>query len=214
MSIPLAPGVSVDPPSSTSTAVIQARVNVSLIYPKHPIAIDDPLLISDFPNSSEASVWLHTLQTLHDLLQHGFFHPSDPMNTVQGEPIPSRHTWLHASSQILVSLHESLRASHTQEPPTQYFLELSEDEQAALNLLQSCLSSFSEYFSNSNNFIPGACYQCQRCLEQCQAARATSDEDWAIRLRECSMNAHTAKLTLLNEAIWDFSKEISNWVDI
>ena len=213
MSIPLAPGVSVDPPSSTSTAVIQARVNASLIYPKHPIVIDDPLLLSDFPNSSEASVWLHTIQTLHDLLQNGFFHPSDPMTTVQGEPIPSWHTWLRAASQILVSLHESLRASHTQAPLTQYFLELSEDEQATLNLLQICLSSFSEYFSNSDNFIPGVRYQCQRCLEQCQTARATSDKDWATRLRECGMNAHTAKLTIFNDAIQEFSKEISNWVD-
>jgi len=214
MSFSLAPEVYIDPPSSTSTAVIQARVNPSLIYPKHPIAIDDPLSLSDFPNSSEANVWLHSLQTLRDLLQHGFFRPGDPTTTAEGEPIPSRHAWLRASSQILMSLHESLRASHTQAPLTRYFLELSEDEQIAFNLFQTCLSSFSELFSNSDNFIPGERYLCQRCLEQCHIARAISDEDWDARLRECGMNAHTAKLTIFNEAIRDFSKEISDWLDV
>lgn len=80
---------------------IAASVSTTYNPPEHPISIENPLRLEEFPESFQGTVIYTAIARISEFLSHGFNNPSNPA-------APSRDLWLRTVSEILVYIHNSL----------------------------------------------------------------------------------------------------------
>jgi len=186
------------------------------LTPSHPIAIADPILLSDFPDTPQGVVAYTALQRISEILSHGFLHPS---NDQVSEATPSRELWLSTTSQILVHLHNSIRRTHGVTPLLNVFRDLSSTESDSFSLLARTISSLASFFDNRfENLVTDpddpdveTWEVCLRCLEECQYP--VTHAAWQSVLMSCTQNIHAAHRTIINDKLRSLTLETDQWID-
>ena len=187
--VPLPPGLLV----STIEGSIQTT---------HPINLSTPLVVEDFP-PSEAGFVLHTaFIRISEFFSHGF--------TVTGENTPDRDTWLTATAQILIDIHNSIRRTNLQPPPSNSFSDLNQAEVHHVCLIKSTLSTLNTFFT-SHLSNPDSAITCLRCLEECNMP--VTHENWQSILMSCDQNLRAAHSTIVNDAIRHMTNQLTEWAD-
>ena len=170
---------------------IAASVSTTYNPPEHPISIDNPLRLEEFPESFHGTVIYTAIARISEFLSHGFNNASNPA-------APSRDLWLRTVSEILVYIHNSLRRTHITDALPAALNNLSHEETEALSLISSTLSSLSSFTTNYKA-NPEQWDICLRCLEECNV----SVDKAPIRsaLMSADQNIRAAHSTIINEAI-------------
>jgi len=204
-----------EPPVPVPFGQLTVAVAESLT-PSHHIAISNPILLSDFPDTPQGAVAYMALQRVSEILSHGFLSPS---NSSPAETTPSRELWLSTVSQILVHTHNSIRRTHGSDPLPNSFSGMSPEEKDSFQLLAHTISSLNSFFSNRfDNLITDpdepdteAWEICLRCLEECQYP--IDKAGYESVLMSCTQNIHAAHRTIINDKLRTLSHEMDEWVD-
>ena len=202
-----------EPPVPIPFSQLTVAVAESITTP-HPIAIMNPVLLSDFPDTPQGVVAYTALQRVNEFLTHGFYTPNNLS-------APHRELWLHTVSQILVHIHNSVRRTHVANPLPNAFSNMSSDETEAFSLLVKTLSSLSTFFNNCfENLVKpmddtdpsvDSWEICLRCLEECQYP--ITKAHYESVLMACSQNIHAAHRTIINDKLRSLTVEMDEWVD-
>ena len=202
-----------EPPVPIPFGQLTVAVAESIQTP-HPIAIPNPVLLSDFPDTPQGAVAYTALQRVQEILSHGFYTPSNLS-------APHRELWLSTVSQILVHIHNSIRRTHVADPLPNAFANLSPEETDSFKLLATTVSSLSSFFDNRfDNLIKSmdpddatvdSWEICLRCLEECQYP--INKAGYESVLMSCQQNIHAAHRTIINQKLRDLTNEMDAWVD-
>ena len=202
-----------EPPVPIPFGQLTVAVAESITTP-HPIAITNPVLLSDFPDTPQGAVAYMALQRVSEFLTHGFYTPNNLS-------APHRELWLHTVSQIMVHIHNSIRRTHVADPLPNAFLDMSSDETEAFSLLVRTLSSLSTFFDNRfENIVKpmddsdpsvDSWEICLRCLEECQYP--ITKAQYESVLMSCSQNIHAAHRTIINDKLRSLTVKMDEWVD-
>jgi len=203
-----------EPPVPIPFGQLTVAVAESLT-PSHPIAIANPILLSDFPDTPQGAVAYTALQRVSEILSHGFLSPSNPSST---DSTPHRKLWLSTVSQIFVHIHNSIRHTHGTEPLPNIFVDMSPDETDSFKLLANAISSLSSFFSNRfENLVTDpekpdteAWEICLRCLKECQYP--VTEAGYESVLMSCTQNVHAAHRTIINDKLHSLTLEMDDWV--
>ena len=170
----------------------------------HPISITNPLQLQDFPETSQGAVTFQALTRVKELLSHSFHDPNDIT--------PSRALWLGITSQLSVTIHNSIRRTHNPDSLPHHFTTLSPYEDSDFQTLASTISSLSSFFTNRQNddSAPGSHEICLRCLEECKVP--ITETEWESVLLSCGQNIKAAHRTVINSKLHQLSEEMETWV--
>jgi len=118
------------PPSPPVALNAQGLLDVSVVTsvtPAHPISVQHPLEVFDFPEGDEGQVSFTALQRILAFLSHGFLDPdTNPMSST------SRDLWLRVTQELLAGIHNSMRRTNGDFPLPKPFSDLSPASHAFL----------------------------------------------------------------------------------
>ena len=170
--------------------------------PRHAITLDRPLSHFDFEDSNEGKCHFAALQRLQALLTQGFRSIPNP-----NAPI-SRGSWLVIATELMVTLHKSIRASHGNDPSPRVFKELDPEEASLLQLLGKTCESFHIFFDpyqkNHEEWST-----CLRCLEQCH--RPIDKAKYESVAMSCGQSIAAIHATIVNDVARTLQQEAAKW---
>jgi len=218
LSIPTSPPQPTGPPLSSMDSYIPTIPTDSVPIPfgdlvysaikntvnPHPISITNPLQLQDFPETSQGAVTFQALTRVEELLSHSFHDPNDIT--------PSCALWLGITSQLSITIHNSIRRTHDPDSLPHHFATLSPYEDSDFQTLASTISSLSSFFTNRQNddSAPGSHEICLRCLEECKVP--ITETEWESVLLSCGQNIKAAHRTVINSKLRQLSEEMETWV--
>jgi len=176
------------------------------ITPEHPIIIDNPIALTDFPNTPQGAVAFTALQHVQELLSHGFM-------TDTNISAPYRELWLAFVSQLSVYIHNSICHTHADTPLPNAFANLTPDEYAHFSLLTKTFSSLKAFFDDRTDNGNDKSLErevCIRCLEECQFP--VDKACYQSVLMTCAQNIKAAHRTIINDRIQSLTTEMDEWV--
>jgi len=192
-----------EPPVPIPFGELPVSITESLSTP-HTISISNPLQLSDLPDTAQGAVTYQAFVHIQEYLSHGF--------CIDTPDMPRRDAWLALVSQLLCSVHNSIRQTHGDNPFPNAFSNLSDVETPDLKLLTTTLSSLDTFFNNhSEDESDPASYKiCLRCLEGCK--QPLDKAGYKSVLMSCSQNIHATHHTIINEQLQNLTTEMTDWV--
>ena len=170
----------------------------------HPITVSNPVQIHKFPEIPQGAITFQALTCLEEWFSHGFTNNSDTS--------PPCSLWLGVISQILITIHNSIRRSHNTESHPHLFTSFSSLEDSDFQTLASSLSSLSTFITNraEDPKAPGSFEICLHCLKECHIP-ITENELGSILL-SCGQNIKAAHHTIINDKLCQLSDKMDTWV--
>ena len=173
----------------------------------HPITISNPIPIHDFPESHQGAIHFQALARMEEWLSHGF--------NDHNEETPPRSLWLGVATQLVVTIHNSIRRTHNPTSFPNIFepSSLSPAENDNLQLFASTISSLSSFFTNhlDDPSDPATYEICLRCLEECRVP--VTEEHLGSILLSCGQNIKAAHHTVINDKLRQLTEEMEEWVN-
>jgi hypothetical protein len=171
-----------------------------------PFHITNPLKGPDFANREDNDFLIY-LNAMTDTLADGINNdPNIDVNT------SLTHTqFLRGAAQLTATIMEGIRTSFLFKDTPNFLWSLGPDELASLKVLAEATASLNKYFTDPTAQNPNRWQQCLRCL---QVAHVSITEDnWWAHFATANQHAATARASILNATIRNFSREALLHVD-
>ena len=177
-------------------------VSTTSSAPIHAITLDRPLSHFDFEDSNEGKCNHAALQRLQSLLRLGLCSPPNP-----NSPLP-RASWLVIATELVVTLHQSIRTSHGNDPSPRIFTNLDSEETNLLRLLgRTCEALFDFFGAWKTNHEDWS--TCLRCLEQCH--RPINEAKYESVAMTCGQSIAAIHSTIVNDTVRTLHNDAAKW---
>jgi hypothetical protein len=172
--------------------------------PAHPVSLPHPLDFLDFDESNNGHCNLAALNRLKTLLQAGFNNLANP-----DTPLPHSQ-WLPLVTDLVVTCHNSLKATHGQSITMSQFGTLDPDEHSFVDVLEQALKALYDYFMDyqTNDHV---WKHCLRYLEACHIPIDKAHYE-SVAL-SCGQDIRAAHHTIVNDRLRLLHKEADDWLE-
>ena len=170
--------------------------------PPHDISLDRHIQNTDFDDSDEGMHNFTAVKRIRSLLQRGFRTPDNPDSDVP------RGTWLVIAAELMVAIHQSIRASHGANPSLHAFSDLDQEELALFNLITKVSDTFYQFFEDYQDNTE-LWETCLRCLEQC--CLPIDQASYNSVAMTCGQSINAIHATVVNEKTREIHKRVHDW---
>ena len=196
------------PPAPPVALNSQGLLDVSVVTsvtPAHPISVQHPLEIFDFPEGEEGQLCFTALQRILAFLSYGFLDPdTNPMS------FTSRDLWLQATQELLAGIHNSIWRTNGDFPLPKPFSDLSPASQCTLNQIAKTCHTLNSYFTNYQSET-SLWETCMWCLEECRVPMSQDNPRFQALLMSTGQNVRAMQHSMANEAHASFVGELDTW---
>ena len=196
------------PPTPPVALNAQGLLDVSVVTsvtPAHPISVQHPLEIFDFPEGEEGQLSFTALRRILAFLSHGFLDPdSNPMSST------SRDLWLRTTLELLAGIHNSIRRTNGDFPLPKPFSDLPPASQHALNQIAKTCHTLNSYFTNYQSET-SSWETCMRCLEECHVPMSQDNPRFQALLMSTGQNVRAMQHSMANKARASFAGDLDTW---
>ena len=170
--------------------------------PPHDITLERPVQETDFDDSDEGMRNFIAVKRIRSLLQRGFRTSDNPNSEVP------RGTWLVVVADLMVAVHQSIRASHGLNPSPHAFRDLDQEELALFNLITKISNTFYQFFDDYRDNVE-LWDTCLRCLEQCR--RPLTAATYESVAMTCGQSINAIHATVVNEKTCEIHQRVHDW---
>jgi hypothetical protein len=169
-----------------------------------PFTICNPLLPSDFPEETEVdghSTFLSNLQSLVDYFEQGY---NDNLDRDIGLTISSSQ-FIRRAAQLVTAIMAGIRSTFPLADSPQFLRQLGPNKLESLKVFAEAVRSLNRYLTDPLAHDPSGWQQCLRCLKV--AHISITEDDWWAQFATANQHAATARASILNATIRNFSRE-------
>ena len=172
--------------------------------PPHDITLDRNIQNTDFDDTDEGMRNFTAVKRIRALLQQGF-RMADNLNS----DVPCG-TWMVIVAELMVAIHQSIRASHGANPSPRAFCDLDQEELALFNLVAKISDTFFQFFDDYKDNAE-LWDTCLRCLEQCHLP--IDKASYTSVAMTCGQSIHAIHATVVNEKTREIHQRVQEWGD-
>jgi hypothetical protein len=172
-----------------------------------PFHITNPLQGPDFANR-EDNDFLCVLNTTNDAFSQGII--DDPKANVNCSL--TRSQFIQGATQSLTAIMEGIRSSFPLSDTPVFLRELSPDELKDFKVFAEATAALNRYLTDPTAQNPNHWLQCLRCLQV--AHISVTEDNWWAHFATANQHTATARTTILNTTICNFSTKALRRVDM
>jgi hypothetical protein len=175
-----------------------------------PFTVPNPLLPSDFPEETKDdghSTFLSNLQSLVDYFEQGY--NNDPDRDI-GLTVSSSQ-FIRGATQLVAAIMAGIRSTFPLAKSPQFLRQLGPNELKSLKIFTEAVGSLNRYLTDPTAQDPSGWQQCLRCLKVAHVS--ITEDDWWAHFATANQHAATARASILNATIRNFSQEALLRVD-